>query len=83
MRTRRHILRWVFLIVLAVPAVSSACPVCFGDAESAEVEGMKWAILFLVVLTGIVLSSIVAFAVYLRRRSKVLATDGLQVPRSY
>lgn len=83
MRTRRQIFRWVFLFVLMIPAVSSACPVCFGDPESAEVEGMKWAILFLVVLTGIVLSSIVAFAVYLRRRSRLLTTDGLQVPRSY
>lgn len=74
---------WVVFLLLTIPAVAGACPVCFGDPESAEVEGVKWAIMFLVLLTAFVLSSIIAFAVHFRRRSRLLAADDLQVPSSY
>ena len=60
-----------FVLVSLVPDIVLSCPVCFGDKASAEVEGAKWAILFLLGVTGTVLSGVVSFMVYLRKRTKM------------
>ena len=49
--------------------VVRACPSCFGDQNSAEVQGMKWAILSLLGVTGAVLAAITAFIFFLRRQA--------------
>ena len=59
------------LIVVVLQDVAVSCPVCFGDKASAEVEGAKWAILFLLGVTGTVLSGILTFVFYLRKRARM------------
>lgn len=61
----------LFFVLTILPDVAVSCPVCFGDKASAEVEGAKWAILFLLGVTGTVLSGVVMFVVYLRKRSRI------------
>ena len=55
-----------------VPGITSACAVCFGDPESAMTHGANLAILTLMGVTGGVLGGIVAFALRMRKRSKLL-----------
>ncbi|MEX1138820.1 MAG: hypothetical protein WEF53_05720 [Bacteroidota bacterium] len=84
-RFRRPVLRAfsVFLLLMIfVQSQASACPVCYGNKESAEVEGARWAILFLMGVTGTVLSGVVAFVVYLRRRARLLQDEVIDVPSS-
>ena len=59
-----------FVLVSLIPDTVLSCPVCFGDKASAEVEGAKWAILFLLGVTGTVLSGVASFMIYLRKRTK-------------
>lgn len=72
-----------FMLVVVLPDIAVSCPVCFGDKASAEVEGAKWAILFLLGVTGTVLSAIASFILYLRKRAKLnmAATDSLHLNR--
>ena len=60
----------VSFLVVFVETQALACPVCYGDKQSAEVEGARWAIFFLLGVTGTVLSGVVAFVVHIRRRSR-------------
>ena len=50
-----------------------ACPVCFGALDDPSTNGMSYAILTLLFVTGTVLSSIVAFFLRLRKLSRSLA----------
>lgn len=67
-------------ITLLAASEALACPVCYGDQESAEVEGTKWAILFLLGVTGTVLSGVVAFALHVRRRAKMTLNGDINMP---
>ncbi len=70
MRTR--FLVFVSIVILCIlPDIAVSCPVCFGDKSSAEVEGARWAIVFLLGVTGTVLSGVLTFALYLRRRVRL------------
>ncbi|MEX2117084.1 MAG: hypothetical protein WEB37_09360 [Bacteroidota bacterium] len=69
------------LLIVFVESQLLACPVCYGDKNSAEVEGARWAILFLLGVTGTVLSGVVAFVLHVRRRSRK-AQDGTVDVRS-
>lgn len=53
------------------------CPACYGDLDSPTGDGMNLAILFLLVVTGGVLSAFVSFFVYMRKRTRLI-TDGIQ-----
>ena len=46
------------------------CAVCFGDVDSAAVDGMNKAIISLLGTTGVVLSGIVASIFTIRNKSK-------------
>ncbi len=60
----------LFFTLAIVETSVFACPVCYGDQKSAEVEGARWAILFLLGVTGTVLTGVVAFVLRVRRRSR-------------
>tara|TARA_B100000315_G_scaffold218843_1_gene220390 strand:+ start:16220 stop:16462 length:243 start_codon:yes stop_codon:yes gene_type:complete len=60
------------MAIVFSPAIGSACAVCFGNAESAMVQGVNLAIISLMGVTGSVLGAIVAFALRMKRRSKLL-----------
>lgn len=67
------------LIVLAVwlsgMETSSACAVCFGNAESPLTQAVGWGIISLLGVVMVVLGGIVAFFIYLARRSSLAAAE--------
>lgn len=69
-RLARLLLSVFLLLGPVMTEVAFSCPVCFGDKASAEVEGAKWAILFLLGVTGTVLSGVLTFILYLRKRAR-------------
>lgn len=55
-----------------LPRLGLACSVCFGNPDDAQTQGMKYAILGLLGFTVVMLGSMGAFFVYLRRRSRLV-----------
>ena len=51
-------------------AQASACPTCYGRAEGPVVDGMNWAILAMIGITGFVLSGVAAMFVSIGRRMR-------------
>jgi uncharacterized membrane protein len=66
---RRGVLLSVVL-VLAVPAVALACPICFQVEENAVTDGVQSAVLVLVGVTTSVLSGFGVFIARFVRRSR-------------
>jgi protein-S-isoprenylcysteine O-methyltransferase Ste14 len=67
-----RIVRNVVVVALAVVvahSVAAACPSCFGAPDSPQTEGIKWAILSLLGITGTVLAGMSAFFFYLRKKT--------------
>ena len=59
-------------VLLAIPRFALACPVCFGNADSAQTRGAQAGILALLAVTVVMLLSIAGFFfIYLRRRIKM------------
>ena len=60
------------IILLATPRLAVACPVCFGNADSAQTRGAQAGIIALLAVTVTVLASIAGFFfIYLRRRIRM------------
>lgn len=58
--------------LVALPKIALACPVCFGNADSAQTRGAQAGILALLIVTVAVLASIAGFFfIYLRRRIRM------------
>jgi hypothetical protein len=58
--------------LLAVAEAALACPVCFGDPNSAQTKGAQAGILALLLVTVAMLASIAGFFfIYLRRRIRL------------
>ena len=58
--------------LLAWPALALACPVCFGNPNSAQTRGAQAGILALLMVTVAMLASIAGFFfIYLRRRIRM------------
>ena len=75
--------RTAFLVIVALAvnaAPALACPVCFGDPGSSEVQGAKWAIMFLLGVTGTVLSGVVSLLLYFRKRAKMALNGTVDTP---
>lgn len=70
--------RTIFLaaLVLAVPRLALACPVCFGQNDTPMGNAVKAGVILMLVLVGLVLSGFAAFIVQLNRRARMLAEDG-------
>ncbi len=58
-----------FLLLLLLDVVYS-CGVCYGDPNSAAVDGMNKAIIFLLGTTGFVLSGVVLSIISIGKKSK-------------
>jgi hypothetical protein len=58
------------LIVLLPVEPALACTVCFGDPNSAETRGLRGAILFLLVLVGVVQIGFLKLFWTFRRRAR-------------
>ena len=63
-------------LMLSVPRVALACPVCFGQSDSPMAQGVNMGIFFLLGVVACVLAAFAVFFVYLARRSRMLADDG-------
>lgn len=60
------------IALLARPALALACPVCFGNPDSAQTRGVQAGIAALLVVTVAMLASIAGFFfIYLRRRIRM------------
>ncbi len=64
-------------LMLAVPRAALACPVCFGQSDSPMAQGVNMGIFFLLGVVGVVLAGFAAFFVYLARRARMFADDGV------
>ena len=60
------------LALVGVPKLALACPVCFGNPNSAQTKGMQAGILALLLVTVAMLAAFGGFFfVYLRRRIRM------------
>jgi predicted transporter len=60
------------LALQAIPTLAMACPVCFGNANSAQSRGVQAGIAALLIVTVGLLASIASFFfIYLRRRIRM------------
>ncbi len=59
--------------VLGLPRLALACPVCFGQSDSALAVAMNSGILLMLGIVVAVLSGFAAFIIYLARRANVFA----------
>tara|TARA_B100000579_G_C22793758_1_gene835965 strand:+ start:737 stop:964 length:228 start_codon:yes stop_codon:yes gene_type:complete len=66
----RHYFKNIIVLSIFISSSLYACGTCFGDPNSAAVEGMNWAIISLLVTTGGVLSGILLSVRKLANRSK-------------
>lgn len=74
LRSSRHVLRTTTAaagFLLAAPQTGWACPVCFGDPNSAMSIGASWGILVMIGITGGVLACFASFFLYLLKRSRM------------
>lgn len=76
---RRRVLLFGFLL-LALPALAAACPVCWGGGDSQVLLGMNRAILFLLGCVGLVFAGVgkVLWDIHrrIRRRERLRLVDG-------
>ena len=62
----------VAMLLVAIPRLALACPVCFGNPDSAQTKGAQAGILALLMVTVAMLASIAGFFfIYLRRRIRM------------
>ena len=62
----------ITLVLLAMPRLALACPVCFGGPDSPQTKAAQTGILALLVVTVVMLSAIGGFFfIYLRRRLRM------------
>jgi len=64
-------------LILAVPRAALACPVCFGQSDSPMAQGVNMGVFFLLGVVVVVLAGFAAFFVYLARRARMFADDGV------
>jgi len=57
-------------VVLAVPRVALACPVCFGQVDSSALTAARWGVITLLAIIVAVLAAFASFFIYLIRRAK-------------
>jgi hypothetical protein len=63
------------LVMLAVPRAVLACPVCFGQNDTAMGNAVKAGVILMLVLVAAVLAGFGAFIIHLNRRARFVATD--------
>ncbi len=61
------------LVVLLLPRLALACPVCFGQSDAPLAKAINLGVIALLVVVAGVLSAFAAFMVYLNRRAKLAA----------
>jgi uncharacterized membrane protein len=70
---RKTLLAALLVMMLAVPRVALACPVCFGQSDSPMAQGVNMGMYFLLAVIGSVLVAFASFFIYLARRARAFA----------
>lgn len=65
-------LKAVAVCLLLLHTTVTACPTCYGAPGSPMTDGMNMAILSLLGITGGVLTGVIGFFLYMRRRTMML-----------
>ena len=65
----------VAALSMAIPNMLLACGSCYGAADSPQTNGMNFAILSMIGVTGGVLTAMTSFFLYLRKRAKAYAAS--------
>jgi hypothetical protein len=68
-------------LLLAVPRVALACPVCFGQTDSPLANAMNLGILAMLGVVGAVLAAFASFFIYLMRRARLVARQAEEAAR--
>jgi hypothetical protein len=63
---------WFSAIVLGVPRVALACPVCFGQNDSPMAHAMNAGIFFMLGVVAVILTGFGSFVFYLSRRASLV-----------
>ncbi len=58
------------ILLLLVPEITEACGTCFGDPSAPAVQGMNWAIITLLGITGGVLGGVISAIVAIGKKTK-------------
>jgi heme/copper-type cytochrome/quinol oxidase subunit 2 len=69
MNKNTHIIILLF-ILLFVPETAQACATCFGDPSAPAAQGMNWAIITLLGVTGGVLGGVIATIISIAKKTK-------------
>jgi len=64
------------VLMLAIPRVVLACPVCFGQNDSPLASAINLGIIAMLGVVACVLASFAAFMIYLARRARAFEGDG-------
>ena len=64
------------VVLLAVPRVALACPVCFGQSDALLVKATNLGIIAMLGVVAVMLSSFAAFFVHLNRRARRFSAGG-------
>jgi hypothetical protein len=59
------------LLVLAIPRLVLACPVCFGQSDSPLARGVNMGIFVMLGFVAVVLAAFASFFIYLMRRARL------------
>lgn len=62
-----------------LPEVTEACATCFGASDAPATEGMNWAIITLLGVTGGMLGSIGAIMIRLKNRAQKFASNHKEI----
>jgi hypothetical protein len=73
----RRLVALLTALMLAVPRAVLACPVCFGQSDSPMAQGVNMGVFFLLGVVVAVLAGFAAFFIYLARRARMFADDGV------
>lgn len=57
-----------------------ACSVCFGQSDSPLAKGTNMGVFFMLGVTAVMLASFAGFFIYLIRRKRLFADDGVDSP---
>jgi|TARA_B100000809_G_scaffold25464_1_gene22361 hypothetical protein len=63
---------YILMFILWMPTQLDACAVCYGAADDPMVKGMNSAIFFLLAAIGSILLGVIALAIYIARRAKLV-----------
>ena len=64
----------IAIVFLFLPSSALACGSCYGAADSPATNGMNFAILSMIGITGGVLAMMTSFFLYLRKRAQLYLT---------